>query len=80
MMAKTDKKDFQGVDIPYRDIDLKIKAIYCGVKFETNKLEKPQLETLKIIRGERDFEIFTGNHLSGILQYYNSIAFKNWCG
>ena len=72
MMAKTDKKDFQGVDISYREIDLKIKGIYCGVKFD-----KTQIETLKIIRGKRNFEIFTGNHLAGILQYYNSIKFTN---
>ena len=54
MITKIYEEDFKGVDLPY-SIDLKIKAIYCGVEFEKN-----QLETLKILRGERDFEMFTG--------------------
>lgn len=60
----------EGINMTYELIDLKIKGIYCGVKFD-----KTQIETLKIIRGKRNFEIFTGNHLAGILQYYNSIEF-----
>ena len=59
--------DLQGVEIPYTEIGLKIKGIFCGVKFE-----KTQLETLKIIRGERDFAIFTGT-----VENYNSIKFTN---
>ena len=58
------------VEIPYTEIGLKIKGIFCGVEFEKN-----QLETLKIIRGERDFEIFTGK-----VENHNSIKFTPWCG
>ena len=57
--------NFQGVDMPYSEIELKIKGIYCGVEFEKN-----QIETLKIIHGERDFEISTGE-----VQNHNSIKF-----
>lgn len=57
--------DLQGVDIAYREIGLKIKGIFCGVKFEEN-----QLETLKVIRGRRPFEMFTGE-----VENYNSIKF-----
>ncbi len=57
--------NFKGINIPYSEIGLKIKGIYCGVEFEKN-----QLETLKIIRGEQNFEIFTGK-----VENYTSIKF-----
>lgn len=58
--------NFQGVNASYRSIGLKIKAIYCGVKFEES-----QLETLKVIKGSRDFAIFTGT-----VENYASIKFE----
>jgi hypothetical protein len=58
--------NFQGVNISYRSIGLKIKAIYCGVKFEES-----QIETLKLIKGKRDFAIFTGT-----VENYASIKFE----
>ena len=63
----TKNTNFQGINIPYSKIGLKIKGIYCGVKFEES-----QIETLKIIRGQRDFDIFTGE-----IENYNSIKFIN---
>ncbi len=59
--------NFKGINIPYSEIGLKIKAIYCGVKFEES-----QIETLKLIKGKRDFEIFTGK-----VENYTSIKFTN---
>jgi hypothetical protein len=56
--------NYKGINIPYSEIALKIKAIYCGVNFT-------ELETLKIIRGNRDFEIFTGT-----VENYASIKFE----
>ena len=67
MIAFFNSTIYEGINLPYSDIRLKIKAIYCGVKFE-----KTQLETLKVIRGERDFEIFTGK-----VENYTSIQFTN---
>ena len=65
MIAFFNSTFYEGINLQYSEIRLKIKAIFCGVKFDEN-----QLETLKIIRGRQDFEIFTGK-----VENYNSIKF-----